>query len=101
MAYAHQPKLDKNTEIVVEDPEISKAYYKVLDSGPHTYTIQATENFELYVNILVPDLPEQPTDLSVLISREQEDPAELAMLEGKNYDRNTFLEPFGYDSYLM
>ena len=95
---AHQPRMTEATNTVVEDPEISKAYYAELQGIPQTYTITATGSFHLYVNILVPYRPDQPKDITVRIAK---DGAPLATLDGANAEWKKFFEPFGYDTYWM
>jgi len=95
---AHQPRMTEATNTVVEDPEISKAYYAELQGIPQTYTITATGSFNLYVNILVPYRPDQPKDITVRIAK---DGAPLATLDGANAEWKKFFEPFGYDTYWM
>ena len=53
---AHQPRITERAITSVVDPEVSKAYYAELSGEPHIYTINATGSFNLYVNILVPDI---------------------------------------------
>lgn len=98
IASAHQPRTVEGSNITVTDPEISKAYYAKLDGEPHHYQISATEPFDLYVNILVPDIEGQKKDISVMILK---DGSEIAFLNGLDFEWIEFFEPFGYDHYLM
>lgn len=59
LAFAHQPRITESRLTEVPSPEISKAYYGKLTGEPDVYVIKATEAFDLYVNILVPDIAEQ------------------------------------------
>jgi len=95
---AHQPKITEATNTVVQQPEISKAYYAELQGIPQTYTITSTGSFNLYVNILVPYRPDQPKDITVSIAK---DGAPLATLDGASAEWQKFFEPFGYDTYWM
>jgi hypothetical protein len=54
---AHQPRITENGITNVRDPEVSKAYYAQLSNEPQVYVISATGSFQLYVNILIPDIP--------------------------------------------
>lgn len=67
VATAHQPRIVENTQITVKDFEISKSYYGQLEGEPHVYTIEASEEFNLYVNVLVPDSQGQKKDVSAEI----------------------------------
>lgn len=95
-ASAHQPRLTDGTETVVVDPEISKAYYGTLAGSPHTYIIQASSTFDLYVGILVPALADPHKDVSATIYRGD---TMLATLGGESAEWKMFFEPFGQSSY--
>jgi hypothetical protein len=57
---AHQPRLDTGTAvsienpIIVDNPEISQAFYGQLKGEPVYYQINSDTSFQLYVNLLVP-----------------------------------------------
>ena len=96
VAYTHQPKISNSEKTFVKDPEISKAYYGKLEGEPHIYIINSDEDFNLYVNILVPDISGIDKDVSVMIMKNNE---ELHFLNGSEYQWRSFFEPFGGDSY--
>lgn len=98
-AFAHQPRIPQGTQIAVPDPDISKAYYSQLNGRPHTYTIISDKPFELYVNILVPDLAGQKKDLTVIIIRDGNSANPLAVMDGKIFAWAKFFEEFGHDTY--
>lgn len=100
-ASAHQPRIPEGNEINVSDPEISKAFYSKLNGQPDVYTISSDTSFNLYVNILVPDLPNQKKDLSVKIIKNGDIDNPLAILDGNKFEWTKFFEPFGHDSYWM
>lgn len=95
---AHQPRIAESREILVPNPEISKAYYGKLSGEPDVYVIKANEPFDLYVNILVPDIADQKKDVSVVALK---DGAQIALLDGLNFEWKQFYEPFGADTYWM
>ncbi len=98
LALAHQPRLvDTQTEIRVSDPEISKAYYGALNGTPATYTIQSEKPFSLYINILVPKLPESQTNFSGMLSKNNKPVATIASPSSKWKE---FYEEFGEDWYI-
>lgn len=97
-ALAHQPRLTESRLTAVSNPEVSKAYYGQLAGVPDTYIIQAEAPFELYVNVLVPDIAGQKKDVSAVILK---DDKELATLDGINFAWKKFYEPFGADTYWM
>lgn len=96
--WAHQPRIVESRITHVADPEISKAYYGQLSDEPDMYIIEASESFDLYVNILVPDIAGQKKDVSAMVLR---DGVEIAFLDGPRFDWDRFYEPFGADTYWM
>lgn len=96
--FAHQPRIVESRQTTVTNPEISKAFYGQLAGTSDTYTIDAKEPFDLYVNILVPDIADQKKDVSVIISK---DAVQIASLDGMNFEWRKFYEPFGADMYWM
>lgn len=96
MASAHQPRIVKETTTVVTDPEISKAYYGKLEGAPQFYKITAPKAFDLYVNVLAPDIPGQKKDISFLILKNGKP---LITLDGTKFEWSNFFEPFGHDTY--
>ncbi|MBM3579888.1 MAG: DUF2892 domain-containing protein [Alphaproteobacteria bacterium] len=98
LASAHQPRITKSRLTLVPDPEISKAYYGKLTGDPDVYIIESREPFDLYVNVLVPDIVGQKKDVSATVLK---DGKELAALEGINFAWKQFYEPFGADSYWI
>jgi hypothetical protein len=97
-SFAHQPQIVNQTPVEVIKPEISKAYYNKLNGEPDIYFINSSSSFNLYVNLLVPDIENQKKDVSAVILKDNK---QLEILEGSNYDWKLFSEPFGYDKYWM
>lgn len=100
--FAHQPRLvflqPAGQTIEVKNPEISQAFYGMLSGQRDTYHITTNTETLLYVSIVVPDLSGQTTDFTVYIM--EGDDAIYTWLEGKNFMRTPFFEPFGGDRYL-
>ncbi len=95
---AHQPHFVRDTaRVVVNDPEVSKAYYGELVGSPASYHIKTTAPFDMYVAILVPDIPGVDTDYTVQIYRYED---HIATLSGPEHEWKRFFEPFGGDRYL-
>lgn len=97
---AHQPKVGFNTgtledPIIVESPEISKAYYGELEGSPEYYKISSDEEFLLYLSILAPDIESARTDFIGEVTKE-------GMIEFflEREEWGEFYEPFGGDNYL-
>lgn len=96
IASAHQPRIVEDRLTVVTEPEISKAYYAKLEGVPDIYTISSSQDFELYVGILVPDIAGQKKDVSVVVLK---DGNQIAILDGTTFAWTQFYEPFGADKY--
>jgi len=100
---AHQPRLVYNLEnsqdnpIVIQEPEISKAYYGELKGQPDYYMIKSEEEFNLYLSILSPDLEDSKTDFEVEIILDNN---LFFVLNGSQEDWEVFHEEFAGDSYL-
>jgi hypothetical protein len=105
-ASAHRPVIVKDeasmqNPVLVEEPEISWAYYGRLEGEPHYFKIQATETFDLYVNILVPDFdprgePVAHHDMSFEIIKDERI---LYRAEGLEFQWKRFYEKYGRDHY--
>ncbi len=95
---AHQPRITESRLTQVPDPEISKAYYAKLSGEPDVYVITSSEAFDLYVNVLVPDIAGQKKDVSAVVLQ---DGKELTVLDGPNFTWTKFYEPYGADTYWM
>lgn len=106
-ASAHQPRITESRLTQVPSPEISKAYYGKLSGESDVYIIEASEPFDLYVNVLVPDIEGQKKDVSAVILKNvpvgqgTAGSAHVALLDGLKYEWKKFYEPFGADTYWM
>lgn len=99
--HAHQPRITESKQTIVSDPEISKAYYGMLKGQPDVYVINASEQFDLYVNVLVPAIDGQKKDVSAVIIKDGNSQKPVAVLDGTNFTWKQFYEPFGADTYWM
>jgi len=99
---AHQPRIVSGEGILkIQNPEISQAFYGELKGDAQSFEIDAEKSFDLYVNILVPDLPDINTSFFVEIYKANSLRIDLvASLDGMNYAWQKFYEPFGGDNYL-
>ena len=99
--FAHQPRLVLKKDLAfnypyfIKNPEISQAFYGELTGSSHFYQITSEKDFNLYLNILVPDIKGARTDFSVEVSNR-----ETLALNGKVFAWEKFFEPFGGDNYL-
>jgi hypothetical protein len=98
LTLAHQPRITESRLTEVSDPEISKAYYGKLAGEPDVYVINAPEAFDLYVNVLVPDIAGQKKDVSAVVLKNDK---EISLLDSTNFEWKQFYEPFGADTYWM
>ncbi len=99
-ALAHQPRITESRLTQVPSPEISKAYYAKLAGVPDVYVINSDKDFDLYVNVLVPDIAGQKKDVSATVVKVG-DTGPLATLAGPTHTWTKFYEPFGADTYWM
>jgi len=93
---AHQPRITESRMTEVPDPEISKAYYAELMGEPDVYMVKASEAFDLYVGILVPDVENPKKDVTAEIKKGDE---LIATIGGENAEWKKYFEPFGQSSY--
>jgi hypothetical protein len=100
-ALAHQPRFVREMKnIEVNNPEISKAFYGELTGEPVVYEIKSPVSFDLYVGLLVPDLPGIGKNVSAEVVRLSETGEEKIMeLDGQNYQWSYFFEEFAGDNY--
>jgi len=98
---AHQPQIPQAFPVTVNTPEVSKAFYSVTGSTPQVYKITSDKTFDLYVNILVPDIPNQSKDLFVSVVKKEKADRQIAYLDGTKFVWKKMFEPFGYDNYLQ
>ena len=102
-AYAHQPRISFGARhtflnpIVIEKPEVSKAYYGILTGEPDYYRIDSPKPYQFYLNILVPDRRDSSLDWNVDVVSNNKT---LLRLKGKGYKWERFFEPFARDRYL-
>ena len=95
---AHQPNYVENNSLVIDsEPAISKAYYGELANQPTTYTINSTSTFDMYVNVLSPDLPSTLKDYSVTISDSEGNLIQTISSSSPEWIR--WYEDFGGDWY--
>ncbi|NYB51534.1 MAG: hypothetical protein HVN35_03075 [Methanobacteriaceae archaeon] len=102
---AHQPRLDVGravsveNPIIVDNPEISQAFYGELNGKPVYYQIKSDKAFQLYVNLLLPTSPGQGGEL---VSAEVTDANGnvVMFLNGTNSIWKPYFEEFGGDYYL-
>jgi hypothetical protein len=96
-ALAHQPQIvGAATDVAVNQPEISKAYYGKLAGKPAIYTIEADKPFYLYIQLLAPQNGSAKAEFSARIFKNRQ---LLSALDGKDHLWLAMYEPFGNDYY--
>lgn len=93
---AHQPRVVFSEEILIEEPEISKAYYGELEGKEHYYKINSDREFDIYINLLTPGYEFTHSVSAELIK----DGEILYSLDGENYEWTVFYEEYAKDYYL-
>ncbi len=84
--------------IVVEEPEISYAYYGKLQGSPQLYKIESDKPFHLYVSLLVPYVgQEERSDVEFHILKDGE--KIVIMQDYRNWTK--WYEEYGGDWYLQ
>ena len=102
-AFAHQPRLVENEDyIVVQNPEISQAFYAELKGKPQTYEINSDKDFVLYANILVPDISgiEKNVSFEIYKTEAKKNDLLLRRLDGENFEWTSYYEEFAGDNYF-
>jgi hypothetical protein len=102
-ACAHQPRLvPPHHTVEIKKPEVSQAFYAALEGRPAEYHLSSAEPFQLYVSILVPDLPDARRDFLVKIFAVDAQGGEslVQQLDGSAQPWTPFFEPFTADRYL-
>lgn len=102
-ACAHQPRLVAEPGIImVKNPEISQAFYSNLIGQPQLFQLSEKEPFNLYLNILAPDLADSRKDFTVDVFRGKDAVADkmIYSLDGKIFDWVYFYEEYGGDGYF-
>jgi len=100
LVYAHQPRIvfDKQSSsdnpFLVDDPEVSKAFYGDLNGTSDYYLIVSNQSFDLYLGILSPDITPSEKDFSVKVIGPQN-----ISLDGTLMKWTPFFEDFAGDSY--
>lgn len=98
---AHNPRLVESAGTVqVQNPEISQAFYGQLNGSYQDFRIDSASPFNLYANILVPDLPMVKINMSIEIFKLEPATTSLAFLEGARFTWMQFYEPFAGDKYF-
>ncbi len=103
---AHQPNLVMSQQstmsdpVIVEKPEISKAYYGELNDAAEYFKVTLKETLSFYMNVLVPDIPVyRRFRFSVELQDSSGNP--IYLLDSGQTTWKPFYEKYGKDNYLM
>jgi hypothetical protein len=100
-ASAHQPRIVSGDQVIVNDAEVSKAYYDTLTGTPRTYIIDSEKPFSLYLNLLVPKSSNPKGRYSAIVYEvDSGKRLELARVNAGDVDWAEFYEEYGGDHYL-
>lgn len=98
---AHAPRIVDQDGVVILDPEISQAFYGELNGKPAEYIINSDKDFNLYINLLVPELANKTGRYSANIFKIQNGQEEfVAFIDGGSIKWEEMWEEFGRDYYL-
>ncbi len=104
--FAHQPKLinyspsiDNPHQVIF--PEISKAYYGMLNGEPHYYIINSEKEFLFYTGILSPKVSDEYKWLSIAVYsiNEKNNKVLKFFADGQNFEWEEWYEPYARDWY--
>jgi len=101
---AHEPRIVPDNELVlIKNPDISQAFYGELKGQPAYYLINLKTAGDLYLQILVPDLPGILKDKGVVITYSPElgqKAVNFSKLDPKSAGWEKFYEEYAGDNYL-
>lgn len=107
---AHQPRIVSGELTVIENPEVSQAFYGNLKGEHVYYEIRSDNEFDLYVSILVPDIKDIGKDVSVevfLVNSEKDyqkytenEKEPLIFLNASEHNWTHYYEEFAGDDYF-
>ena len=100
--WGHQPRIVYRSQLTqanpmkINKPEVSQAFYGELRGQAEYYTMSSPQGFDLYVQVLSPQIAGADKDFIVEVIRADQLVAEL---KGGDYGWKGFYEPFGGDDY--
>lgn len=100
---AHQPDVVffKKGDLIINNPEISQAFYDELKGGPRDYFITSDKSFDLYINLLVPEIENRHGRYSANIFFDNNGQEELVVLvDGASFEWQEYYESYGRDYYI-
>jgi hypothetical protein len=99
-AEAHQPRFPGQGVTIVNDPDVSQAWYAQLNGKPAEYRVEVPDSLLLYVSLLVPRISLVTEDYTAVVSNESNGASDVVfVLDGPNSTWTDFFEPFAGDHY--
>lgn len=97
---AHQPNIifSKPGDINIIDAEISRAFFDDLRGQTRNYLIESDKDFQLYINLLVPDPENRGSKYSADVF--DESGQKIYSLDGESFIWKSYYEEYGRDYYL-
>lgn len=97
--FAHQPRIVEGGQLVeIKNPDIPQAFYGELNGIPQSFKMNLAEDREVYLGILVPDLPDIDKDILVEITSPS-DRYFYYFLDGSLYEWDRYYEELTGDYY--
>lgn len=102
IVFTYRPRLVLEKELslrnaeIIRNPENTQVFYGELAGDPSFYKIISEKEFDLYFNIMVPDIPDARTDFAVEIYGENKTIA----LYGERYEWEEYYERLTGNNYL-
>lgn len=108
-AYAHLPRIVSSDSTVIYNPDVSQAFYGELKGQPNYFNITLSENSDIYISLLVPDISGIGKDISAVIIQNHTHDVEVPefhehlefTLNGTNYEWTPYFEEFAGDNYFQ
>jgi hypothetical protein len=94
---AHQPRIVEGYGKKIINPEISQAFYGELKENYHFYTLTSEEDFDFYVQLMLPYDEDSRKDMSVVIAYENR--SVITRLKGIKHNWTYYYEEHGGDEY--
>jgi dipeptidase E len=101
---AHQPRVVylQTGNVQIQNPEVSQAFYDELKGSPRDYFINSSQNFNLYLNLLVPEVANRNGRYSATIYSENGGTEQqIGILDGSSAVWKEYYEPIGRDYYMQ
>jgi hypothetical protein len=99
-AEAHQPRFPGTGTTVVNDPDVSQAWYAELGGAPAEYRVVVKDSLLLYVAVLVPAMPFVTKDYTAVVSTGENGGEKVVFtLDRPAAEWTDFFEPVAGDHY--